>query len=185
MLLDTSLLIAALDPGHRAYAHASNFLRYAANEVVAQRTILVTTELALEEGAHAITRQALDDDARHGKYPAIEHAWRQRTGSIGKFTWNDLFKDHPQAIKNHVVKVERFFLDLRAVPVQTIDPGLLVNLPVALPDRMTEFMKRYGLLAADAYHLAIADVLDIGMVATLDKDWLQAEQDFEVLIDRP
>lgn len=50
---------------------------------------------------------------------------------------------------------------------------------------MTEFMKRYGLLAADAYHLAIADVLDIGMVATLDKDWLQAEQDFEVLIDRP
>jgi len=174
VLLDASILLAALTPvrladgriDHRRYpahADARTFLTYAANQALAGSVILVITELAIEECAHHITTQAIVRDIHDGVYPgAVSSDWNRRYTPV----------------------VTRFITAVRAAPIVVLGSAELYGIRASLPVLMVTNMERYELLAADAYHLAVAEAMGIGSVATLDGDWLRADAHFTVLINR-
>ncbi len=184
VLLDASILLAALTPvrladgriDHRRYpahADARTFLTYAANQALAGSVILVITELAIEECAHHITTQAIVRDIHDGVYP----------GAVSS-DWNRLYKSQPGVVRRYTPVVTRFITAVRAAPIVVLGPAELYGIRASLPVLMVTNMERYELLAADAYHLAVAEAMGIGSVATLDGDWLRADAHFTVLINR-
>lgn len=182
VLLDTSILLAALHPvllpdgtiNHSLYpAHgdARDFLLYVVPQVLTGNTMLVVTELAIEESAHHITVKYLEQDISSNRYP-------------GFTSWSRLYKSRPGVMSRHVSKISKFVATVKALPVAILTSSELSGISTDLTALMLKNMKRYNLMAADSYHLAVAEALDISMVATLDGDWLRACNDFTVLINR-
>ena len=184
VLLDASILLAAFTPvrladgriDHRRYpahADARAFLTYAANQALAGSVILVVTELAIEECAHHITTGAIVRDIFDGVYPGVVPS-----------EWNRLYKSQPGIVRRYTPIITRFIAAAHAAPIVVLGPGELYGIRPSLPVLMVTNMERYELLAADAYHLAVAETMGIKSVATLDRDWLHADADFSVLINR-
>jgi hypothetical protein len=140
----------------------------------------------MQEAAHVLCRDGLKLDVLRRNYPGAEQRFRAdqaRKGRNDPFDYNALYKWEPGAIAKHVPTVGRFMTDVRAIPVQIIEPHMLGTPGYFLVDKMREFMSRYELMSADAYHLAIAYTIGATSLATLDSDWLRAESDFTVLTD--
>ncbi len=184
VLLDASILLAGFTPvrlagsriDHRRYpahADARAFLTYAANQALADGVILVVTELAIEECAHHITTGAIVRDIYDGVYPGVVPS-----------DWNRLYKSQPGIVRRYTPVITRFITAVRATPIVILGPAELHDIRASLPLLMVTNMERYSLLAADAYHLAVAEAMGIGSVATLDRDWLRADAHFTVVINR-
>jgi predicted nucleic acid-binding protein len=186
VVIDATVLIAAYDPTHDRHALVSAFLKHAGTQVLAGQCELFMSDLAVQELAHFIVRTGLQNDVLGNLYPTIRNKFDalKQSGQIKKnssFDWHRLQKMDPQTVFVHVPKVTQALAILRATPITVVEPELIGDPGFSIVDRMRDNMMTYGLLPADAYHIAIANAIDAKTLVSTDGDWLLTEQDFTVI----
>jgi len=185
VLVDASILIAAFIPTHRRHQTVQRFLRHAGTQFRVGAAELFASDLAIEEAAHFLTNTLLQDDVDRNRYPLARRRfdeWRQYSNNP-QALWNAdaLYKQEPQAIVPHVPQVARFISNVRAIPIQIVEPDMLIGAGFSLVERMRDNIRNYALRPADAYHTAVASAIGATMLVTLDRDWLRTQQDFTVV----
>lgn len=204
VLLDASILLALFTPVreasgainhslYKAHNDVLSFLSYVVPQVTNGNVLLVTLDLAIEECTHHIVTKGIDRDMGAGGSTRLQKAqtrYRQmqarssnRTPATAISAVN-LYKFDARVIRDYLPIVHDFIAAVRALPIAILTPAELQGIGALLPEQMLAEMKRYDLLAADAYYLAVARNIGISTVATVDKDWLRAKDDFTILINR-
>lgn len=134
--------------------------------------------------------KGIERDLRAGGFTREQERYRRQQAQRGNNnptaldSSHKLYKFDAKVMKPYMRIVDDFIAAVRALPVALLAPADLQGVTTQLPEQMADLMKRYNLLAADAYQLAVAQSIGISMVATTDRDWLRAQDDFSVLINR-
>jgi hypothetical protein len=170
ILVDASILLMVRSlpgvPPSPRQAAATHFLTRIQNAYCVGDTIPLVCPLTLEECYFKIIRWKYEND------PAL-----------GGGQWHQLYKNHPQQIRNYLSDIQAFYTWIIGIPFTIIEPEDLVTQGTSLSpieDRMRHYSDSCCILPKDACLVAVADRLGITHIASLDRDFERLDATFTV-----
>jgi predicted nucleic acid-binding protein len=184
VIVDTNLIVTRFLAPYLANASPLsaaqvNHSTWFFGEVKAERTMGFVTPRVLDEVLHVQIKNMFANDIA-AYLPHLMQYWPNIT-QASRFKWFHLFKARPQNLRQYAQ-------DLAATVNDLINFGLFLVQPWELDemggnsweDEMVRRIRRYETDAGDTCILVEAQRAGISNIATLDKDFRNARQDFHI-----